>query len=819
MTKNEFSCDTLDIAIIGMSGRFAGAESVTQWWKALLAGKELTQPKLGKNQYGEQWITLQNMIADPYDFDAAFFNIPPGEAILMDPQHRVFLECCYNALEHAGYIPGQTKRVGVYSTTYANSYLMDRVYPYLKASQDKRYLQAQIGNEKDYLSSFVSYKLGLNGPAMSIQTACSSSLMATQLACDGLITYQADMALAGGVTLGFLQENGYSPTDDKLMSKTGHCAAFSADSTGTVYSSGVGVVVLKRLEDALRDKDTIYAVIKGGAANNDGTRRVGFVVPSVEGQAEVIKMALNAAEVNLKDIAMIETHGTGTPLGDEIELEALHKVFATECAPHSIQISSVKANIGHLGVASGIASLIKTSLALYTHQLPAQINLQHKHKMLLQPNTPFYISDRNTPLPPEQKLLAAVSSFGLGGTNVQLIIQNWPVNTNKQPPTHVRYIFPFSAKSASSLNHLLKIYSEELGDYHENDIARIAYTLNERRAHFTYRYAIVAHSLNELCQQLALAQNITTPITPISVEKKVVFLFPAQDQSLQENIIHLMNHQPVLQQHYNQLVGQIDLLWSKLSWTVPLRHFIYQVSLALWLIDQDIIPHEVLGNQAGKISADFISHTITLEEAILQIKNLPLAATNATVMVDTLRTNLAEIALSPGIMMLEIGTPNEFNALYQQNSDWIGQDVLLTVITQPMAQDIYPLLARLWQRGMISRLPKGDASSAIGLPGYQFDRIRYEIQADGKSEHGMVSVSYTSVEDFVRKMWCTLLCIDQYNEDEIIFEYGATSLQIISFINRCNYIYKTALTAADIYAMPCIKEHTAYIAQCVDKIL
>ncbi|OCG21788.1 colibactin polyketide synthase ClbO [Gilliamella sp. App4-10] len=818
MIKNEFSCDALDIAIIGMSGRFAGAESVTQWWKALLAGEELTKPKIVKNQHKEPWISLRNMISDPYDFDAAFFNIPPGEAILMDPQHRVFLECCYNALEHSGYVPGRIKRVGVYGTTYANSYLMDRVYPYLKASQDKRYLQTQIGNEKDYLSSFVAYKLGLNGPAVSVQTACSSSLMATQLACDGLITFQADMALAGGVTLGFLQESGYSPTGDKLMSQTGHCAAFSADSTGTVYSSGVGVVVLKRLEDALRDEDTVYAVIKGGAANNDGSRRVGFVAPSVEGQTEVIKMALNAAEISPTDITMIETHGTGTPLGDEIELDALHKVFAAECAPHSIQISSVKANIGHLGVASGIASLIKTSLALYTQKIPAQINLQRKHKMLLQPNTPFYISNCITLLPPEQKQLVAVSSFGLGGTNVQLIIQNWPTNPPEKSPAQERYIFPFSAKSALSLNRLLKVYIEELDNYREEDIARIAYTLNERRAHFTYRCAIVAHSLDKLREQLVLKQNIAGTIT-LNAEKKVILLFSAYDQALKNNMIHLMSHQPALKQHHDQLVAKIDLLWPTTTWTIQLRHFIYQASLAKWLIDQGIIPDDALGNQAGKITADYISHTITLEEVILQLKNLPVTSESVPLIDDVLRVKLEEIALSPGVIMIEIGTPSEFSALYQQNSGWIGKDILCTVFNQTMSQDIYSLLATLWQFGIVSRLPTPEAGSTIGLPGYQFDRIRYEIQSDVENQHGTLLVSYTSVEDFVKKMWCTLLCIDKYSEKETIFEYGATSLHIISFINRCNFIYKTALTANDIYAMPCIKDHTAYIAQCVDNIL
>lgn len=238
MAKDDFTCGSLDIAIIGMSGRFSGAESVPEWWDKLLAGEEFTQPTCTEDDNGNPWIRLRNIITAPYDFDAAFFNIPPGEALLMDPQQRIFLECCYNALEHAGYIPTQLKRVGVYGATYANNYFIDRVYPYLKMSGDHHYLQAQIGNEKDYLCAQVAYKLGFTGPAVSVQTACSSSLVAAYLACEGLLTFQADVALAGGVTLGFLQAHGYSPQGDKLVSQDGHCAPFSAEATAR-YTAAV----------------------------------------------------------------------------------------------------------------------------------------------------------------------------------------------------------------------------------------------------------------------------------------------------------------------------------------------------------------------------------------------------------------------------------------------------------------------------------------------------------------------------------------------------------------------------------------------------
>lgn len=819
MAKGEFTCGALDIAIIGMSGRFAGAGSVPEWWSALLAGEELTQPQYSVDEAGNPWFTLRNMIASPYDFDAAFFNIPPGEALLMDPQHRVFLECCYNALEHAGYIPTQLKRVGVYGATYANNYFMDRVYPYLKKSGDRCYLQAQIGNEKGYLCALVAYKLGFNGPAVSVQSACSSSLVAAHLACEGLLAFQADVALAGGVTLGFLQAHGYSPVGDSLVSQNGHCAPFSAEASGTVYSSGAGVVVLKRLEDALRDRDTVYAVIKGGAVNNDGARRLGFVAPSVEGQVEVINMALNAAEVAPADIALIETHGTGTPLGDEIEMEALQQVFAPGRAPHSIQLGAIKANVGHLGVASGIVSLMKTALALHSGTLPPQINLTSKHKKLLQPTTPFYISDLVTRLPQEEKHTAAVSSFGLGGTNAQLILQNWPTAPAAREAVNGRYLFPFSAKTAPALRRQLEVYCQALAGYEDADIARVAYTLSVRRTHFPYRCAFTAQDMTALCTRLAARLNESAPFTAASTENAVVFLYAGQDDALDAAMGHLLAHQPALQQLHTRLSTAIAQRLAETAWIPRLRQFIHQVSLSEWLISQGIEPTNTVGRGGAEVAAQYVAHAVSLDEAIQRVMTFDDAHCLALTDDVSLRETLAEMALAQGTLMLEIGCASEFAALYNQHADWVGREVFFPVLNTPAPEDILPLLAALWQRGAISRLPEYASACAIGLPGYQFDRMKYEIQASDDEGSGAMPVSYVSVNDFVEKTWRSLLCIDRYDEAAIIFEYGATSMHIISFVNSCNHIYKTGLSVADIYARPSISEHTAYISECVDAVL
>ncbi|EPX1072222.1 colibactin polyketide synthase ClbO [Escherichia coli] len=819
MAKDDFTCGSLDIAIIGMSGRFSGAESVPEWWDKLLAGEEFTQPTCTEDDNGNPWIRLRNIITAPYDFDAAFFNIPPGEALLMDPQQRIFLECCYNALEHAGYIPTQLKRVGVYGATYANNYFIDRVYPYLKMSGDHHYLQAQIGNEKDYLCAQVAYKLGFTGPAVSVQTACSSSLVAAYLACEGLLTFQADVALAGGVTLGFLQAHGYSPQGDKLVSQDGHCAPFSAEATGTVYSSGAGVVVLKRLEDALRDQDRVYAVIKGGAVNNDGGRRLGFVAPSVEGQVEAINTALAAAEVVPTDIALIETHGTGTPLGDEIELEALHRVFAPACAPHSIQLGAVKANLGHLGVASGIVSLMKTALTLYTGLVPPQINLVNKHKKLLQPASPFYLSDVVTSVPQTKRIHATVSSFGLGGTNAHLVLQNWCETPAQAVQENERRLFFFSAKTPLALRQQLDAHYHALATYAEADKDRIAYTLAQRRAHFPYRCALAADSVVALRASLAKLRDADMSFTPINMETTLVFLYPDRDDKLESALTHLLACQPNLRQRHQRLSQDVALICEPADWTPALRQFIQQVSLSEWLIEQSISPVQHIGYLTGAAAAQYVARIISLENAVQQVIVAETTPEQTLAGNSELSEILANLAVTEGTLMLEIGRAGTFSILYHQHAQWVGQTVFSPMLNTDTPEDILPLLGTLWQRGVTICLPEMPAVQTIGLPGYSFDRVRYEIQSSDARENAMLPVSYLSVSDFVEKTWRSLLCIDHYDEHAVIFEYGATSMHVISFVDSCNHIYKIGLTAADIYARPAIREHSEFISECVDGIL
>ncbi|MCG8363217.1 MAG: polyketide synthase, partial [Pseudanabaenales cyanobacterium] len=390
------------IAIIGMAGQFPGAKTVTEFWRNLRDGREsisffedeeLIAAGVDPSLVHSPSYVKANPVLDGIDqFDADFFDLSPIEAAVTDPQHRLFLESSWSALEHAGYDPSAYEGwIGVYAGGHLSTYLLRSLIDHRSYIENAiGWYALGIGNDKDYIPTRISYKMNLKGPSVNVSTACSTSLVAVHLACQGLLSYQCDMALAGGVCIlvphitGYLQEDGF-------VSPDGHCRTFDAKAQGTVFGSGLGVVVLKRLEDALADGDYIYAVIKGSAINNDGSHKVGFTAPSVDGQAKVIAEAQDFAGFDPETISYIEAHGTGTPMGDPIEVRALQKAFNTQkrefCA-----IGSAKTNVGHLNCASGITGLIKTTMALHHKQLPPSLNFEAPNPEIDFANTPFYVN-------------------------------------------------------------------------------------------------------------------------------------------------------------------------------------------------------------------------------------------------------------------------------------------------------------------------------------------------------------------------------------------------------------------------------------------
>ncbi|WP_345134851.1 polyketide synthase, partial [Streptomyces mexicanus] len=428
------------VAIVGMAGRFPGAPDIASFWRNLRDGvesvsffteEELAAEGIAEEVYRHPDYVPAKAVLDDWDlFDAEFFDTSARDAELMDPQQRLFLQTAWHALEDAGHAGDRGgRRIGVYAGVSGMTYLLTHVARDPASAGVLADFQSQLGNSPDFLATRIAYRLGLSGPALTVQTACSTSLVAVHLACQALLCGECDMALAGGSSLQFPHRSGYLYQEGGILSRDGHCRAFDRDASGMLRGEGVAAVVLKRWRDAVADGDHVYALVRGSAVNNDGADKVGFTAPGITGQINVITDALDIAGINPATIGLLEAHGTGTALGDPIEVEALtqawrrHTDKTTYCA-----LGSVKTNIGHLDAAAGITGLIKATLALTHHQLPPTLNHTQPNPRIDFPTTPFYINThlQPWPTPTDHPRRAAVSSFGIGGTNAHVILEQTP---------------------------------------------------------------------------------------------------------------------------------------------------------------------------------------------------------------------------------------------------------------------------------------------------------------------------------------------------------------------------------------------------------
>lgn len=504
--------DGFDIAVIGMAGRFPGSPDLETFWKNLAAGREsisffTSDGAHGRGQgHGERVVNATGVIEGADLFDAEFFGYSPREAELMDPQQRLFLEYAWIALESAGYDPlACPGAVGVFGGASMDTYLLQLLSGQGSdgSAADVDHFQLMLLNNRDFLTTRVSYKLNLKGPSINVQTACSTSLVAVHCACTSLLNYQCDMALAGGVSVRVPRRSGYVFREGMIFSPDGHCRAFDADAQGTVPGEGVGIVVLKRLDDAVADRDHIHAVIKGGAINNDGFQKVGFTAPSEAGQLEAIVNAQALAGFEPDGITYIETHGTGTRLGDPIEIAALREAFASRSQEKQFcAIGALKTNIGHLDAAAGVAGLIKTILCLERRMIPPTLHYRSPNPQIEFEQTPFFV---NTELrlweSVGQPRRAGVSSFGFGGTNAHLVLEE-AAERSRTNGDDRRYVFPLSTRTASRLN----VAAEELAHYLEThpeiSLRDVAFTLQSGRHQFEHRIAVVASNREDLIRGL-----------------------------------------------------------------------------------------------------------------------------------------------------------------------------------------------------------------------------------------------------------------------------------------------------------------------------
>ncbi len=531
--------DDGDIAIVGMAARLPGAQSIDAYWHNLSHGvrsiRELTQAELLASGEAPHLIERPDYVpfAAPLDdfahFDAEFFGLSPKDAAIMDPQHRQFLECAWEAMENAAHVPGPgTGPVGVFAGCGMGSYFYVNVMsnPDL-VDQTGTFLLRHTGNDKDFLSTRLSHIFDLRGPSLNIQTACSTSLVATHTAAQSLLNGECDMALAGGVTIEMPQARGYIYKEGEILSPDGECHAFDHRAQGTVFGSGVGVVVLRRMADAVRDGDHIWAVIRGSAINNDGADKAGYLAPSVGGQAACIAQAQAVAGITADTVDYVECHGTGTYLGDPIEVAALTEAFArTSDRLDHCRIGSVKTNIGHLDTAAGAASLIKASLALHHGQMPPSLGYEAPNPAIPFDGSPFSVNDRLTPWPEtDHPARAGVNSLGVGGTNAHVVLQKAPGRGASADSDWPFQIFTLSGRSRAALDANGAALAEHLRTT-DQPLADVAFTLQQGRKHFERRRVVVAETGAEAARLLVENDPRRVFTHTAMADPKPVFMFP-----------------------------------------------------------------------------------------------------------------------------------------------------------------------------------------------------------------------------------------------------------------------------------------------------
>lgn len=668
-----------DIAVIGMAGRFPGARDVAQFWRNLSTGVEsvkfFTEEELlasgeSAELLGDPLYVKAQPVLDGFDcFDASFFGFAPQDAAVMDPQHRIFLEVGWEALEDAGHESesfGGT--IGVFATCGMNSYMMYNLLHNRRIMDTVgEWLVRHTGNDMNFLATRLSYEMNLKGPSMNVQTACSSALVAIHLACLSLLSGECDMALAGGSTIVLPHGRGYLYKPNEILSPDGHCRPFDANARGTLFGSGAGVVVLRRLADAVADGDRVLAVVKGSAINNDGSGKVSYLAPSVEGQAKAVTEALTISGVHPETISYVEAHGTGTMLGDPIEVAALTQAYRHLTSKKGFcALGSVKSNIGHLGEAAGVAAFIKTVLAIQNRVLPPSLHYESPNPQIDFANSPFFVNSKLTPWsPPAGPRRAGITSLGAGGTNCHLIVEEPPaspiaatsssltlrVSVPSTPTRSVSEASPIPTRSVSEARpwqllllsaataSALETATERLGHcLQENwdcSLADVAYTLHAGRKPLDHRRALVCRDHDEAAAACASKQGAITA-SARSTEPKVAFLFPGQGAQYPNMGKGLYDSEPVFRTEVdrgaeivNRYLG-LDLrevIFSsapaeqtrqQLSQTAVAQPALFLIEFALaklWM-SLGVEPCAMLGHSIGEYVAACLAGVFSLAEAI-----------------------------------------------------------------------------------------------------------------------------------------------------------------------------------------------------------
>ncbi|MDB5116002.1 MAG: amino acid adenylation domain protein [Mucilaginibacter sp.] len=708
-----------DIAVIGMAGRFPGANTILEFWENIKNGIETTHfftdeeldstiPDAIKNN--PNYVKARGIIDNPAAFDPAFFGINTKLAELMDPQQRVFLEIAWEALESSGHVPQKYNgTIGVYAGCRFNTYYTHNVISNKELIENVGVFQVGTVSDKDYLATRTAYSLDLKGPAVNVQSACSTSLLAIAQAVESIRNGQCDVALAGGSSMLVPVNSGHLYEEGAMLSSDGHCHAFDADAEGTVFSDGAGVVVLKSKEQAERDGDTIYALIKGVGLSNDGGGKSSFTAPSAEGQAQAIMMAIDDALVDPADISYIETHGTATPLGDPIEIEGLKIAFGDQEKNQYCAIGSVKSNFGHLTAASGVVGLIKTSLALYHKQLPPSINYKKPNPHIDFENSPFFVNTTLNSWDTDKKRIAGVSSFGVGGTNVHIILsesETAPAQTSESRPAQ---LLCWSAKAEKSLNDYGNKLIDYLGNTEDVDLADVAYTLHASREDFNHRRFVIASGKKELLEKTADVSQFNLNTKNLKERSQdIVFMFPGQGDQFVNMGKYLYDTEKVFRlamdecaeilkaELYENILDTIypaeinEVAEAKLKNTAYSQPALFTIGYALgklWM-SWGIFPAAFVGHSIGEFVSAYFAGVYSLTDA------LKLIATRGKLMGDL-----------PGGSMLSVRLPVE------EIKPFLSAEIALAAVNSPKLcvvagtdEAITKLSDTLNEKGVLNRL-------------------------------------------------------------------------------------------------------------------
>jgi amino acid adenylation domain-containing protein len=824
----EATDDSEDIAVIGMYGRFPGADGVEELWNNIVAGKEclrefsdeeLKQSGIPEEEINDpNYVRRKGYLEGVEYFDADFFNYSRKEANTMDPQIRLLHMCVWNALENAGYNPFEySGKIGLFAGSGANISWLARYFG--KHNNAVNSFEVMTLNDKDFVTTKVSYKLNLKGPSVNVQTACSTSLVAIHQAVKYLQCGEADIAVAGGVSISYPRKEGYLWHEGMIFSKDGHCRPFSENASGTVSGNGCAIVVLKKLDRAIKDNDHIYAVIKGSAINNDGIEKIGYTAPSISGQRDVIEKALKKAKIKPEEIQYVEAHGTGTTLGDPIEIEALKQAWKSQKKGYCA-IGSVKANIGHLDAAAGVTGCIKAIQVLNKRVIPPMINFKGINPRIDIENSPFYINTSAKTLSAEIAR-AAVSSFGIGGTNAHVILEEAPKVQKSDEASEVNILL-FSARSENALINTSRDVLDYIVGHRELNMSDVAWTLQVGRGNFEYRKAIVVKGKN-LDNSEALQTFINDKGTKVPDGQKTVLLMLADSSNLAKpfaNSIYKFKGTCGISKKFEDYVqvvlGELTKtermnLEKQLAddgqmsgFENDITVFIMNYSLCMTLKDIGVLPDVIYGERIGKLSGLVVAGSISLGDAVQIIRT--------GIDKDIYPSNYPDYqwrdANVPVIDSIDAELKKELNSSIVINAgcndkviEELGTDaqaiIPVTDKGQMDVQELYQVLGMLWCNGCKVdwyAVHKGKRRARIPLPGYVFDKIEFDSDVvlsdifNRSNDEDVKKVntdkpitSFEDIRDELMKIWNEVLGTQTVGESDDFFELGGDSLNAALF--------------------------------------